>query len=194
MTVICYDTEFIENGRTIDLISIGLVAGDGREYYAVNSGIDDWPDEELHKRISGHEWLMKNVVPHLPLARPEHPSKFEQKWYWSLDKRSTLVRPHWVIANEVRDFITGPGPEMLPDVELWADYAAYDHVALAQLWGSMTRLPESIPMWTHDLRQEAERRDVTDSELPPLPGATAHNALDDAREVAYRLRWLSERE
>jgi 3' exoribonuclease, RNase T-like len=33
---IFYDTEFIEDGRTIDLISIGMVAEDGREYYAVN--------------------------------------------------------------------------------------------------------------------------------------------------------------
>ena len=30
-----YDTEFLEDGETIDLISIGIVAEDGREYYAV---------------------------------------------------------------------------------------------------------------------------------------------------------------
>lgn len=28
------DTEFHEDGKTIDLISIGIVAEDGREYYA----------------------------------------------------------------------------------------------------------------------------------------------------------------
>ncbi len=28
-----YDTEFIEDGKTIDLISIGIVAEDGRELY-----------------------------------------------------------------------------------------------------------------------------------------------------------------
>ena len=31
-----YDTEFIEDGSTIELISIGVVAEDGREYYAVS--------------------------------------------------------------------------------------------------------------------------------------------------------------
>lgn len=31
---IFFDTEFIEDGRTIDLISIGMIADDGREYYA----------------------------------------------------------------------------------------------------------------------------------------------------------------
>lgn len=29
-----YDTEFIEDGKTIDLISIGVVCEDGREFYA----------------------------------------------------------------------------------------------------------------------------------------------------------------
>ncbi|TWH05595.1 uncharacterized protein DUF5051, partial [Rhodococcus rhodochrous J45] len=51
-----YDTEFLENGSTIDLISIGIVAEDGREYYAVNSDMD-------HDRIAHDEWLCKNVVP-----------------------------------------------------------------------------------------------------------------------------------
>ncbi len=32
-----YDTEFIDDGRTIELISIGVTAEDGREYYAVST-------------------------------------------------------------------------------------------------------------------------------------------------------------
>ena len=35
-----YDTEFIDNGRIIDLISIGVVADDGREFYAVSTEFD----------------------------------------------------------------------------------------------------------------------------------------------------------
>lgn len=57
---IYYDTEFLEDGATISLISIGMVAEDGREYYAINH---DAPWE----RISKHTWLMSNVVPGLPL-------------------------------------------------------------------------------------------------------------------------------
>jgi hypothetical protein len=34
------DTEFVEDGKTIDLISIGIVAEDGREYYAVSAEYD----------------------------------------------------------------------------------------------------------------------------------------------------------
>jgi hypothetical protein len=41
------DTEFIEDGVTIDLISIGIVAEDGRELYLLNwecdySKASDW--------------------------------------------------------------------------------------------------------------------------------------------------------
>ena len=35
-----YDTEFIEDGTTIDLISVGVVGEDGREFYAVSTEFD----------------------------------------------------------------------------------------------------------------------------------------------------------
>jgi len=35
-----FDTEFIEDGRTIDLLSIGIVAEDGRELYLENANAD----------------------------------------------------------------------------------------------------------------------------------------------------------
>ena len=57
-----YDTEFLEDGHTFDLISIGIVAEDGREYYAVSKEAD-WD------RINSHSWLSRNVVPQLPPER-----------------------------------------------------------------------------------------------------------------------------
>ena len=35
-----YDCEFIEDGTTIDLVSIGVVGEDGREFYAVSTEFD----------------------------------------------------------------------------------------------------------------------------------------------------------
>lgn len=51
-----FDTEFIENGKTIDLLSIGIVAEDGREFYAESSEAD-WSQAS--------EWVKENVLPHL---------------------------------------------------------------------------------------------------------------------------------
>jgi hypothetical protein len=171
--VIAYDTEFLEDGRTIELISIGMITEDGREYYAVNS-------EMPVKRIFAHKWLMENVVPSLPL-RNTHSEQLI-----AVDVSRTEAKPRQVIANEVRDFILAT-----PDPELWAWYAAYDHVALCQLWGSMIDLPDGVPMWTNDLKQEVQR--LGNPALPALSGITEHNALDDAREVMFRLRWLRDR-
>jgi hypothetical protein len=165
---IYYDTEFLEDGRTIDLISIGMVAEDGREYYAVNSSAP-W------KRIRHHDWLMRNVVPHLPGSKVEEPIHGSTQWWWTLDRSDSRVKPRRVIANEVRDFI-----QATPDVELWAWYGAYDHVVLSWLWGPMIDHPEGVPMWTNDLRQEVAR--LGDPELPKQGGAE-HDALADARWV-----------
>ena len=43
-----YDCEFIEDGRTIELVSIGVVDETGREFYAVSTEFDPsragpWP-------------------------------------------------------------------------------------------------------------------------------------------------------
>lgn len=50
------DTEFIEDGMTIDLISIGIVCEDGREFYA-ESCQAPW--------FRASDWVNENVRPHL---------------------------------------------------------------------------------------------------------------------------------
>lgn len=168
----CYDTEFLEDGSTIDLISIGITCDDGREYYAVNSDAD-W------ERIKKDDWLMTNVVPHLPMRRGEPPYKFENRiWIWGLDRSSVLIKPKWLIANEVREFIL-ESPKFGDTPWLWAYYGAYDHVALAQLFGKMIHLPDGIPMFTHELKQLMET--MGGNWQPPERLDDEHNALADAR-------------
>ena len=161
MTIHCYDTEFLEDGRTIELISIGIVCEDGREYYAVSSDMDA-------ERVTKDQWMLENVWRHLPLDG-DHPGR--------LDVTDTRVKPKSLIANEVRDFLL-PSVAAAPP-ELWAYFAAYDHVALAQLWGKLIDLPTGIPKYTHDLRQEMDRLEVASSVVPKPPNA--HDALADAR-------------
>src|ERR1700728_871840 len=50
------DTEFIERPYTIDLISVGLVAEDGREFYAESSEVD-W--------TKANAWTLQTVRPQL---------------------------------------------------------------------------------------------------------------------------------
>lgn len=52
-----YDTEFYEDGERIHLISIGMVAEDGRELYMETQF--DWT------MVPDSHWLWENVYPHL---------------------------------------------------------------------------------------------------------------------------------
>jgi hypothetical protein len=162
-----YDLEFEEDGETIKLISIGIAADDGREYYAVNSDAP-W------SQIALHWWLRNNVLTEIPGKLVEHTNS----WDFKPDLTNTLLRPKWVIANEVKAFLyAGDDP-----IELWAWYGAYDHVALMQLWGSMVERPARLPMWTHDLNQKAEQCGISPDELGelvPQPHGQ-HHALHDA--------------
>jgi len=51
------DTEFIEDGKTIDLVSLALVCDDGRELYCCNR------DAKLEL---ASDWVKQNVIPSLP--------------------------------------------------------------------------------------------------------------------------------
>lgn len=203
-----YDTEFLEDGTTIDLISIGIVSEDGREYYAVNSALDDHhgshspidarPDDGLGLRVSRHEWLMKNVVPHLPLRTSIQQYGSDRAYMPpNLDMTDVRVKPKWVIANEVRDFlrhdlpagvVSGQDPS---PVELWANYGAYDHVVLMQLWGPMIAKPKLLPMWTHDLQYLAEELGISGKEID-VESEDEHHALADARWNHRAYQWLKE--
>jgi hypothetical protein len=79
-----YDCEFIEDGLTIELVSIGVVAEDGREYYAVSTEFD--PDRAIG-------WVRDNVLDKLP-------SPADRVW-----------RSRATIRDELLEFLTdGPGP------------------------------------------------------------------------------------
>ncbi len=151
-----YDCEFIEDGTTIDLVSIGVVAEDGREFYAVST--------EFDAERAGR-WVRANVLPKLP----------------SVSSRSWRSRER--IRTDLVAFCTAHTDGS--PVQLWAWIAAYDHVALCQLWGAMPALPRAFPRFTRELRQRWE--DAGSPELPPA-GDDAHDALADARHNLARFR------
>lgn len=120
-----YDTEFIENGSTIDLLSIGIVAEDGRELYMQTPRAAFL---RAHPDRCTNEWVRDNVLPHLLLGEVPH-SKM----------RELLV-----------DFCL---VEKYGKPEFWGYYSAYDHVALCQIFGTMMELPTDWPMYTCDIKQ-----------------------------------------
>jgi hypothetical protein len=180
-----YDFEFLEDGRTIEFISVGIVADDGREYYAVSDELTypRWRPFKgrLARKIRKHDWLMTNVVPSLP--KPHGDWNLHMPKSWLFDYMSPVVKPAARIAEQVATFLL----EGESEPELWAYYGAYDHVRLNQLWGPMIDHPEGVPMWTNDLMQEWLR--LGKPEMPKQP-AGLHNALEDARHNKVRFEFL----
>lgn len=176
---IFYDTEFLEDGKTIELISFGMAAEDGREYYAASR---DMP----HKRIAKSDWLCRNVVPSLPRIHGDRRLHVGRGNPLALDFEHPDMLSRNRLAAGVLRFI-----QATPAVELWAWYGAYDHVCLAWLYGPMSQLPDGIPMWTNDLRQEALRLGLSDEDMPKQ-AAGHHNALADARHNKVMGEFLAE--
>lgn len=157
---VMYDTEFLEDGHTIDLISIGMVRADGRAFYAVSNEFDT-------ERVWRDNWLMANVMPSIG-----HDLEFSEEDGWDMTITDDAAMSRVEIRDGILDFVSDIWPEF------WAWYGAYDHVALCQLFGRMIDLPSKFPMFTCDIRQI-----VKELGNPPLPVQPEglHNALEDAR-------------
>src|SRR5699024_1673000 len=106
----------------IELVSLGVVADDGREFYAVSTDAD---------HSAAGPWVRRHVLPKLP-----NPSSNA----WMSRAR---------IRDELYSFLTAPasGP-----VELWAWIGASDHVAVCELCGDITARPAAMPRATGDVR------------------------------------------
>jgi hypothetical protein len=174
-----YDCEFLEDGKTIDFISIGVVAEDGREYYAVSNEFDT-------RRVAKHDWLMTNVM---------NTIAHDQFIVYDFDG-TPAVRDIFVTDPQAKsrrqiaiDLMGFCGYDRAP--EFWAWYSAYDHVCLAQLYGRMIDLPGLMPMYTSDIRTLVDMAGKKPNELPRQPEGH-HNALDDARWNVVRYDYLME--
>lgn len=170
------DTEFIENGKTIDLISIGIVCEDGRELYLINNECD------LSK---ANDWVKKNVIAQLPpknvnLSDPSiSPRVKEESQFWTHRRN---------IERAVADFMGAVLPtdgswryildKDKPKPEIWTYYGSYDWIVFCQIFGTMMDLPKGFPMYTMDLKQWCKQ--LGDPELP-TQGKGEHSAILDAK-------------
>jgi hypothetical protein len=141
-----YDCEFIEDGRTIELVSIGVVDETGREFYAVSTEFD--PSRAI-------DWVRRNVLDKLP--GPADPA-------W---------RSRAQIRDDLLSFLTGPGGPIelwawmasydhVVLAQLWGDMRALPRVIprftheLRQHWEALGEPPlPAAPPDQHDALADA---------------------------------------
>ena len=158
------DTEFIDDAAGTDLISIGLVAANGAEFYAVSSEYD-------RAAAEARPWLAEHVLP--LLDRPGEPDPL----------------PRAVIAADLEKFCLTHDDGRKPEV--WACHGSYDFYLLAKLYGRQLDVPAAVPTSFFDLKQWARSLgNVT----VPAQESDHHPALADARHDRDVWRWLADYE
>lgn len=173
---------------TIDLISIGIVAEDGRELYLISKDFnlrEAWDRYQIktgynHGDIRNHigdkwekkeYWIRENVL--RPIFTYLLNKDVNKKYYDYTGKKGEFTYKNLKrlinmygytnaeIAEKVKEFVGHDLPEyQLKNnlPEFYGYYADYDHVALCWLFGKMIDLPEGFPMYTIDLKQMLDEK------------------------------------
>lgn len=187
------DSEFIEDGSTIDIISIALVSEDGRSIYRQNLDCD------LNRAT---DWVWRNVFPHLlhfdmsgsrmckPVESEKLPVTIHGKKVVTVDRASKCedsgcpwaTQPE--IAKAVLEFCD---LQKYGKPEFWGYCADYDWVAFCQLFGRMVDVPKGFPMYCRDVKQWCDQ--LGNPRLPER-GPGEHHALVDAEWVKEAWEFL----
>ncbi len=198
------DTEFMDRGKEskIDLISIGIISEDGREYYAQSCEYDprfadNWVKENVFlnlKRCPHTTYEIGTLTPestdlyiHKPLGQCTDTKNY-------IPNLCCPWRTKAALAKEVEIFMNA-AYYGTPRFMGWC--CAYDYVALCQLFGGLMQLPTEWPHYMHDLQHQLDVRGLKDTMLPSPEKSSsglfnAHNALEDAKYIAKLYQWVAE--
>lgn len=206
------DTEFIESfyqpkilgipfGKKrhfIDLISIGIVAEDGREYYAISNEFNS---------NDADQWVKDNVLYPLIYDSGIRAIKNGNKEMYDIliikdsnvesvkQLQKIIGKSNFQISEEIISFIypnasyddglniSDPKEE---SPEFYAYYGDYDWVLFCSLFGRMIDLPKGFPKYCKDLQQTFDEKKISiKGRMKDQPGFPIneglHNALDDAK-------------
>ena len=191
------DTEFIEGTQnktflginvgetkpTIDLISIGIVAEDGREYYAISKDFnlkEAWNrfDLKINKKYPmGPEylkeyWLRDNILKPIYQEILDKNYSFNHHEPFTYKNLESVIRNYGKsnkqIAEDIKEFCSNivrsqnghkasswnnGNNYRTKEPIFYAYYADYDWVAFCWLFGKMMNLPNGFPMYCRDLKQ-----------------------------------------
>ena len=223
------DTEFLEGTQkkwfgqtkpTIDLISIGIVCEDGREYYAISK---DFNLKEAWNRFQRKEhtmfekqnafkgkkeyWIRDNVLKSIytELEKKEIDNykgftdpiyDLELSFNYSCLKRliKKYGKSNKQIAEDIKDFVfKGQGQKIRFDnsIQFYGYYSDYDWVVFCWLFEKMNDLPKGFPMFAFDIQQQIEEYKIDKEQLlKEVPQISCHNALQDAIWNKDAYNWI----
>lgn len=164
-----FDTEFTGLHKNTTLISIGLVAEDGRSFYAENveydkSQIDDWLRDNV---IANTSYLTKtDMMPSTNLDHYHHSGSLS------------------MIRADLKDWLS-----QFDSVEMWSDCLSFDWVLFCDLFGHAFKIPKNVYYIPFDIctlfKIAGIDPDINREEFAEVSAdeATKHNSLSDAYTI-----------
>lgn len=151
-----FDTEFTGLYKNTELISIGLISDDGREFYGEISDIntkkcDDWVKQNV--LLNTVEFGNVNVLD------------------ICTDENDYYVGTKQDIASYLLEWLM-----QFDEVELVSDVCHYDMVLFIDLFGTAFDLPENVCASCHDINQDIAR----------VYNMSEHEAFDYNREMILK--------
>lgn len=151
------DSEFNEEVDPVRLISLAIVAEDGRELY-----LEFGPS--YYQQDKCNDWVQKNVLP--LLGHTKH------KIFLPETNRFFGTFPDFA-KHQIEVFVRQDSKP-----EFWGYFADYDWYLFCRLWGNFWRMPQHFPHLCLDVKQLAIDYGVG----PALESfKPEHHALVDAR-------------
>lgn len=177
-----FDTEFTGLRKDTTLISIGIIAEDGRKFYAEFmdydiSQINNWIGENVIDNLFLEDiYLSKNVESEIV--------KLMKQGYRFSEKAEKIDKPkyQYYIEKDEKYFVKGTTPFIKRHLSYWisqfdsvqfvSDVCHYDFVLLIDLFGTAFDLPENVCAACHDLNTDIARN----------YGISEREAFDKSRE------------
>lgn len=216
------DTEFLEGPQktlfghtkpTIDLISIGIVCEDGREYYSISKDFnlkEAWNRfdivEHTHTIGFGHNteiekervyWIRDNVL--FPIYTDHVHGDMRNHIPFTYKTMKGILKgfgkTNKQIAEEIKEFVfnyKGDFNQIKEDnIQFYGYYSDYDWVAFCWLFGKMIDLPKGFPMFAFDIQQQIEEYKIDKEQLlKEVLQINCHNALQDAIWNKNAYNWI----
>ena len=157
-----FDTEFTGLHQDTTLISIGLIAENGKTFYGQFSDYD-------REQVDG--WIKENVIGNLPATPQELYATADMVFYGCREQ----------VASGLKTWLS-----QFDEVEMWSDCLSYDWVLFNQLFGHAFDIPDNVYYIPFDIctlfKIKGVDPDINREEFAEMKGVK-HNAMHDAKVI-----------
>lgn len=197
---------------TIDLISIGIVAEDGRELYCISNEFNlqeawerfQWNygnGDERNKPPVKEYWIRDNVLRPVfdeLVKRDNESMDADDEFPYTISftyKNLKCLLDLWgdtnkSIAEQVGQFVN-PTMSMEISPVFYGYFADYDWVVFCWLFGKMIDLPKGFPYYCRDIKQIMDDNNIDKKILKSeVPQINNHSALADAQWNKKAYYWI----